>query len=127
MCTNRLHYLYQKLHQKLKLKSFLLIFASVMFLSACGIKGNLYQTPEQAVTPKGKVTGQRDASQAVNRDKSVAAQEKVMITLDESKKQQAVQQSIEQTNHSVSSDAISNQVIDLKEQATGQSTEQVKE
>ena len=81
MRTNRLHYLHQKPRQKLKFKSILLTFVAVIFLSACGIKGDLYQTPEQAVT-----------------------------TLDESQKQQAIQQPIEQ-----------------KEQATGQSTEQVKE
>ena len=49
MRTNRLHYLHQKLQQKLKLKSILLAFVAATFLSACGIKGKLYQTPEQAV------------------------------------------------------------------------------
>ena len=53
MRTNRPHNLYQKLDQKLQLKSILQAFVAVTFLSACGIKGDLYQTPEQAVTPKG--------------------------------------------------------------------------
>ena len=45
MRTNRLHYLLPKL----PFKSLLLALTASFFLSACGIKGDLYQTPEQAV------------------------------------------------------------------------------
>jgi predicted small lipoprotein YifL len=45
MRTNRLHYLLPKL----PFKSLVLALTASVFLSACGIKGDLYQTPEQAV------------------------------------------------------------------------------
>jgi hypothetical protein len=51
MCTKRLHYLLPKL----KLKTLLLTFVASLFLSACGIKGDLYQTPEQPVIEKEAV------------------------------------------------------------------------
>ena len=51
MCTKRLHYLLPKL----KVKTLLLTFIASLFLSACGIKGDLYQTPEQPVTEKETV------------------------------------------------------------------------
>lgn len=108
MRTNRLHNLHQKLDQKLQLKSILLTFITVTFLSACGIKGNLYQTPEQAVPPKDEVVAQDDESQVKNVNEEVGSQP--VTTLDESQKKQAVQQSVEQT-----------------QQATSQSTDQVKE
>jgi predicted small lipoprotein YifL len=108
MRTNRLHNLHQKLDQKLQLKSILLTFITVTFLSACGIKGNLYQTPEQAVPPKDEVVVQDDESQVKNVNEEVGSQP--VTTLDESQKKQAVQQSVEQT-----------------QQATSQSTDQVKE
>ncbi len=106
MRTNRLCYL----HQKLNIKSILLTFVVVTFLSACGIKGDLYQTPEQAVTPKAETVAQSDKSHKKNTSKSVASQEQLVTTLDESQKQQVVQQPTEQI-----------------EQATDQSTDQVKE
>lgn len=108
MRTNRLHNLQQKLEQKLQLKSILLTLITVTFLSACGIKGNLYQTPEQAVPPKDEVVAQNDENQEKNVNEEVGAQP--VTTLDESQKKQAVQQSVEQT-----------------QQATSQSTDQVKE
>ena len=108
MRTNRLHNLHQKLDQKLQLKSILLTFITVTFLSACGIKVNLYQTPEQAVPPKDEVVVQDDESQVKNVNEEVGSQP--VTTLDESQKKQAVQQSVEQT-----------------QQATSQSTDQVKE
>ncbi|MEI6895851.1 MAG: lipoprotein [Colwellia sp.] len=52
MCRKTLNYL----PCKLKFKSTLLIFAVTIFLSACGIKGELYQTPVQADLPKDKET-----------------------------------------------------------------------
>lgn len=106
MRTNRLHYLHQNLHQKVKIKSFLLTFISVIFLSACGIKGDLYQTPEQAVVAKDTVAEQGVVNQEKNTSKRVEPQGKSVLTLDESQKKQAVQQT---------------------EQATDQSTVQVKE
>ncbi len=108
MRTNRLHNLQQKLEQKLQLKSILLPLITVTFLSACGIKGNLYQTPEQAVPPKDEVVAQDDESQEKNVNEEVGSQP--VTTLDESQKKQTVQQSVEQT-----------------QQATSQSTDQVKE
>ncbi|TWX63797.1 lipoprotein [Colwellia demingiae] len=110
MRTNRLHYLHQKPHQKVKLKSILLTFIAVTLLSACGIKGDLYQTPEQAVAPKAETVAQSDESQEKSISKSVESQEQSVTTLDESQQQQAVQQPIEPI-----------------EQATNQSTVQVKE
>ena len=107
MRTNRLHYLHQKLSQKLKLKSILPTFVVVTFLSACGIKGDLYQTAKQTVTPKGDMVAQSDESQENTIGNSVASEDQSVTTLDESQKQQAVQQPIEQT--------------------TDQSTDQVKE
>jgi predicted small lipoprotein YifL len=71
MCTNTLSYL----QRKLKFKSILLTFVATIFLSACGIKGDLYQTPEQAVTPKDKVVAQRDEGQKAGINKSVESQE----------------------------------------------------
>ncbi len=106
MRTNRLHYLHQKLQQKLKLKSILLAFVAATFLSACGIKGKLYQTPEQAVTPNAEAVTKSDES----KEQSVSVESQSVTTLDEAQKNQAVQQPIEQT-----------------EQAVGQSTVQVKE
>ncbi|PKI16341.1 LPS translocon maturation chaperone LptM [Colwellia sp. 12G3] len=93
MRTNRLHYL----HKKFNFKSILLTFVAVIFLSACGIKGDLYQTPEEAVTAKDKVVEQADESEKASVKESVESQESAMITIDESEKQQTVQQSTEQT------------------------------
>jgi predicted small lipoprotein YifL len=52
MRTIRLQYLQKKLHQKSTFKPLLLTFIATLFLSACGIKGDLYQTPAQPVTEK---------------------------------------------------------------------------
>ncbi len=49
MRTIRLRYVQEKLQQKLNVKTLLLTFMATVVLSACGIKGDLYQTPEQAV------------------------------------------------------------------------------
>lgn len=35
------------LHNKFNVKTLLLSFLTAVFLSACGIKGDLYETPEQ--------------------------------------------------------------------------------
>jgi predicted small lipoprotein YifL len=93
MCTNTLSYL----QRKLNFKFILLAFIATTFLSACGIKGDLYQTPEQAVMSQDKTVAQSDADQKTNIKKSVEPQEPAVITLDDSKQQQAVQQSAEQT------------------------------
>ena len=63
MYTNTFNYL----QTKLNIKSILLAFISAILLSACGVKGDLYQTPERAtapsenakdtVIPKSKVDG----------------------------------------------------------------------
>lgn len=114
MRSNRDHYLYQKLSKKLdhklNVKSFLLIFISIMFLSACGIKGNLYQTPAQVVNPKDKAPSQVEQGQQKNIDTSEATQEKAIETLAPSQYQRAVSQPTELTT-----------------QATSQSTAQVNE
>lgn len=104
MRTNRLRYLQQKLHRTLHIKSILLAILGAILLSACGIKGDLYQTPEQVVTEQSneqdKVTKQRDESQ-----------EKPAKTLDEAETNSAVQQPIAQATIP----------------AVKQSTEQIKE
>ena len=104
MRTNRLRYLQQKLQRTLHIKSILLAILGAILLSACGIKGDLYQTPEQVVTEQSneqdKVTKQRDESQ-----------EKPEKTLDEAETNSAVQQPIAQATIP----------------AVKQSTEQIKE
>lgn len=99
MRTNRLHYL----HQKLRLKSILLAFIAVTLLSACGIKGKLYQTPEQAVTPGAEAVAKSNES----KEQSASVELQSVASLDEAQKKPIVQQPIEQT--------------------VGQSTDQVKE
>ncbi|WP_231731447.1 LPS translocon maturation chaperone LptM [Colwellia sp. TT2012] len=82
MSTNRPRYL----HRNLNFKTILLTFIAAIFLSACGIKGDLYQAPEQgneASNETGNVAEQADKSQ----EKSVTAS-------DESKKKQSVQSPI---------------------------------
>ncbi|HBY84836.1 MAG TPA: hypothetical protein DEO86_03090 [Colwellia sp.] len=105
MRTIRLHYLHQKLDQKLKLKSILLALVAATSLSACGIKGKLYQTPEQAVTPNVEAAAQGDDSKEQSVSENVESQSVTM--LEEAQKKQVVQSPIEQT--------------------VGQSTDQVKE
>ena len=104
MRTNRLRYLQQKLHRTLHIKSILLAILGAILLSACGIKGDLYQTPEQVITEQNteqdKITKQRDESQ-----------EKPEKTLDEAETNSAVQQPIAQATIP----------------AVKQSTEQIKE
>ena len=85
MRITRLRYLQQKSHQELNFKTILLIFITTIFLSACGIKSDLYETPEQAVEKKDAAI-----------EPSVKSQAKSVIKVDESQKQQAVQQPIEQ-------------------------------
>ena len=108
MRTNRLRYLQQKLQRTLHIKSILLAILGAILLSACGIKGDLYQTPEQVITEQNteqdneqdKITKQRDESQ-----------EKPVTTLDGAEKNSAVQQPIAQATIP----------------AVKQSTEQIKE
>ena len=89
MRTNRLRYLQQKLQRTLHIKSILLAILAAILFSACGIKGDLYQTPEQEVTEQStkqdQLTKQRDEGQ-----------EQPVITLDEVEKNSAVQQPIAQ-------------------------------
>ena len=96
MRTNRPHNLYQKLDQKLQLKSILQAFVAVTFLSACGIKGDLYQTPEQAVTPKGDTVVQDPEIEEQNISEKVESQPVTM--LDTSQKKQAVEQTEQSTD-----------------------------
>ncbi|PKG84906.1 hypothetical protein CXF85_04655 [Colwellia sp. 75C3] len=96
MRTNRLHYLHQMPDRKLNFKSILLAFITAILLSACGIKGDLYQTPEQAVTPQDKVVEQGDAAQKTTINKSVEPQDSAVIPVDDSEQQQAIQQPTEQ-------------------------------
>ena len=96
MRTNRLHYLHQIPDKKINFKLILLTFIVTIFLSACGIKGDLYKTPEQAVTSQNNVVEQNDASQKVSIKKSVEPQNLTVITADESKQKQAVLQPTDQ-------------------------------
>ena len=48
---------------KLNIKSTLLVFITAIFLSACGIKGKLYETPESVETPQEKSTTSSEASE----------------------------------------------------------------
>jgi len=54
MYTKRLHYLLPKL----PLKTLIMTLVVSTFLSACGIKGDLYQTPEAPVSEKEVVTSE---------------------------------------------------------------------
>ena len=96
MRTKRLRYLQQKLHQELQFKAILLIFIAVTFLSACGIKGDLYETPEQPAAEQNKVTEQGEVSQESGLSNTVEPMKKSEKTLDESEKQQVTQQPIGQ-------------------------------
>lgn len=93
MRTNRLRYLQQKLHRNLNIKSILLAIIAAILFSACGIKGDLYHTPEQAVTEQGNEQS-NEKGQVV--EASNKSQEKSVTTLDEADKNPAVQQPIEQ-------------------------------
>ena len=75
MCTNTLSYL----HFKLQFKSILLAVAAVFFMTACGIKGDLYQTPKQADTA--------EATETTQDDKSISEQVTIPL-IDEGKEQQ---------------------------------------
>jgi len=46
----RLRYLQKQSHQKLQFRTLLLTLVASLFISACGIKGDLYQTPERPAT-----------------------------------------------------------------------------
>jgi predicted small lipoprotein YifL len=94
MRTKRLRYLQQKLHQELPFKSILLIFIAVTFLSACGIKGDLYETPEQPAAEQNKVTERGEVSQESGLSNAVELMKKSEDILDDSEKQQATQQPI---------------------------------
>jgi len=63
MRIKRLRYLDKKSHQEFKFKSILLAFFTAIILSACGIKGDLYETPEQPATEQNKVSEQGDVGQ----------------------------------------------------------------
>lgn len=105
MRTNRLHYLYQKhakkRDHKLSSKSLSLIFISAMLLSACGIKGDLYQTPvvssKDITSSKAEQEGREKNSATI-----VSPQEKPTKTLASPPKQSTILQSIKQSNHSAS-------------------------
>jgi len=97
MRIKRLRYLHKKAHQEFKFKSILLAFFTAIFLSACGIKGDLYETPEQPATENNKVSEQGEVSQANDISDSAESKKKVEKIFDESEKQQTAQQAIEQT------------------------------
>ncbi len=84
MRTIRLRYLQKKLSQKLKFKAILLTFVASLFLSACGIKGDLYQTPKQPVA--------ETETSEINANKVQDGSNKSL----ESEKQPSVQQPLEQ-------------------------------
>jgi predicted small lipoprotein YifL len=73
MRINRLRYL----HQECNIKSTLLTLVTLIFLSACGIKGDLYQTPDEAVIPNDKVAEQGDENKEEEINTGVASQEQV--------------------------------------------------
>jgi cytoskeletal protein RodZ len=95
MRTKILRYLHKKSHQELKFKSILLAFFTAIFLSACGIKGDLYETPEQPATEQNKVSEPDEISQVNDISDSAESKKKVEKTLDESDKQTTAQQPIE--------------------------------
>ncbi len=90
MRTIRLRYLQKQLPQKLKFKTLLLTFVASLFLSACGIKGDLYQTPEQPVTETETVEVDDNKAQTEEMNKSL-----------ESEKQTSDKQLIEQPEEHV--------------------------
>ena len=112
MRTNRLRYLQQKLHRTLHIKSILLAMLAAILFSACGIKGGLYQTPEQVITEQST---EQDDEQSNQQDKVTKqrdeSHEQPATTLDEAEINPAVQQPIEQATIP----------------AAKQSTEQIKE
>ncbi|KGJ97671.1 LPS translocon maturation chaperone LptM [Colwellia psychrerythraea] len=97
MRSKRLRYLQQKLHQEFKFKSTLLAFFATILLSACGIKGDLYETPEPVVSEENKVTESGEDSQESDVNKSAESQQKSATTPDEVEQQEAVPQAIEQS------------------------------
>jgi len=86
----RLRYLQTKLPYKFNLKALLLAFVASLFLSACGIKGDLYQTPEQPVTETETVEVDDNKAQTEEMNKSL-----------ESEKQTSDKQLIEQPEEPV--------------------------
>ena len=83
MRTKRLRDLHKKPHQELKFKSTLLALFSAILLSACGIKGDLYETPEQPATEQNKVTEQGEVSQDKGISHTADPNKKAEKTLDE--------------------------------------------
>jgi len=67
----RLRYLQTKLPHKFNFKALLLAFVASLFLSACGIKGDLYQTPEQPVTETETVEVDDNKAQTEEINKSL--------------------------------------------------------
>jgi len=95
MRTIRLRYSQQKLHPKLQLKTLLLTFITTIFLTGCGIKGDLYQTPEQAISEKE----QSDANKAQeNSNNSLESEKQPAI---EQPTEQVTEQSLEPATESV--------------------------
>jgi hypothetical protein len=96
MRIKRLGYLHKKLLLEFKFKSILLGFFTAIFLSACGIKGDLYETPKQPAIEKNIVSEQSEVSQENGLSDSADSKKKVERILDESEKQQTTQEPIEQ-------------------------------
>ncbi|MCJ8296906.1 MAG: lipoprotein [Colwellia sp.] len=108
MHTNRLHYFLRNLN----IKSILLAIIAIFLVSACGIKGDLYQTPEQVITEQSTEQGHEQSNEKYKIiEPSNKSQEPSVTTLDEADKKPAVQQELEQA--------------DIP--AAKQSTEQIKE
>ena len=126
MHTNRPHYL----PRNLNIKSILLATIAAFLVSACGIKGSLYQTPEQ--TPAEQSTEKiheqssekdtqpankldhSDEDQAIN--KSMAPQQEPLETLDESQKTQLDQQNTEQATKPRVKPSANQPIAQVKEQ-----------
>ncbi|TYK65010.1 LPS translocon maturation chaperone LptM [Colwellia echini] len=66
MCSNTSRYL----HFKLSLKSLLLAFSATLFLTACGIKGPLYQTPPEPVSSDATAAENSSESKELNEEKN---------------------------------------------------------
>ncbi|WP_157443197.1 lipoprotein [Colwellia piezophila] len=96
MRIKRLRYRQKKFHQESKFKSILLTFFAAIFISACGIKGDLYETPEQASSEQNTMTEQGAVSQKNGVSQPADSQKKSVTMLEKSEQPQAAQQPIEQ-------------------------------
>jgi len=77
MCTKRLRNQYQEF----KFKSISMAFITAIFLSACGIKGDLYQTPEKPIAEQDKEAEKIEVKKDTPINQGVELQEKSVTIL----------------------------------------------